>query len=275
MRLGTASDWRVWEGENRAVSPVIATILIVAIVVIIAASVGSVVFGFTDNLGNPAPSAVFDYKNQGDRILITHSQGEQISADNLEINVFGSLEEGNITVPDTLRAGSAIIIENATGVNGVSIDYVSGSQSAKLSSDGDTSGEATVIAGSDSSASASPVVTAEFIGNIDGNDPETQPVRNEISIKVIDENGDPAENTDVEVAIVGDSDVLAGSSQLFVDDSRDSNALVEPVSTDGSGNLPGPIEFSPEASLVDGTVVELKVTALGETTTDEYEVNFS
>jgi len=44
-------------GEDRSVTPVIATILIVALVVVIAASFGAVAFGFTERLGGTSVSA--------------------------------------------------------------------------------------------------------------------------------------------------------------------------------------------------------------------------
>jgi flagellin-like protein len=46
--------------DDRSVSPVIATILMVAVVVVIAASIGAVAFGFTDNLGEATVAASSD-----------------------------------------------------------------------------------------------------------------------------------------------------------------------------------------------------------------------
>src|SRR6056297_3208493 len=48
-------DWM--GGVDRSVTPVIATILIVALVIVIAASFGAVAFGFTDRLGGTSVAA--------------------------------------------------------------------------------------------------------------------------------------------------------------------------------------------------------------------------
>src|SRR6056297_2687982 len=48
-------DWM--GGVDRSVTPVIATILIVALVIVIAASFGAVAFGFTDRLGSTEVAA--------------------------------------------------------------------------------------------------------------------------------------------------------------------------------------------------------------------------
>lgn len=52
----------IWgaEGDDRSVSPVVATILVVAITIVIATAIGATVFGFTDRLGSTTVAAEDD-----------------------------------------------------------------------------------------------------------------------------------------------------------------------------------------------------------------------
>lgn len=87
--------------QNRGVSSVIGVVLMVAAVVVLAATVGVYVFGMTGQIGEPAPSATFDTTIQtvtvfdGGRIhtamavVVHHEGGEAIDADNLRVTVNG------------------------------------------------------------------------------------------------------------------------------------------------------------------------------------------
>jgi len=88
--------------EERAVSPVIGVILMVAITVILAAVIGTFVLGLGDQLQSTTPSASFgfdqstqtvtDTTNSSDitMVTITHESGESISETNLAVSVEGS-----------------------------------------------------------------------------------------------------------------------------------------------------------------------------------------
>jgi flagellin-like protein len=85
--------------NNEAVSPVIGVILMVAITVILAAAIGSSVFG--QGTAKPAPQANFDIKSGGINttdvasVKIEHLGGDPISfGDNNAINVVASLNGG-------------------------------------------------------------------------------------------------------------------------------------------------------------------------------------
>ena len=65
--------------EERAVSPVIGVILMVAITVILAAVIGAFVLGLGDDLGNnagPQAQLSFDYDTEADELTITHNGGD-------------------------------------------------------------------------------------------------------------------------------------------------------------------------------------------------------
>ncbi|MFC6613561.1 type IV pilin [Halopenitus salinus] len=75
--------------DDRAVSPVIGVILMVAITVILAAVIGTFVLGLGDSIGDNAPQASFDfdYGNTGS-VTVTHEGGDTLNSDNSnQVNV--------------------------------------------------------------------------------------------------------------------------------------------------------------------------------------------
>ncbi|MFC6614399.1 type IV pilin [Halopenitus salinus] len=74
--------------EDRAVSPVIGVILMVAITVILAAVIGTFVLGLGDSLQDTQPTASFDFEfDSADGVTITHSGGDTIDADTNTVTV--------------------------------------------------------------------------------------------------------------------------------------------------------------------------------------------
>ncbi|WP_318569925.1 type IV pilin N-terminal domain-containing protein [Salinigranum marinum] len=80
--------------EDRAVSPVIGVILMVAITVILAAVIGTFVLGLGDQVSQSAPQAQFTFEfsdsTSSESITITHDGGDAVSADQLSVNVAGT-----------------------------------------------------------------------------------------------------------------------------------------------------------------------------------------
>jgi len=153
-RLSTQiHDWI--ENFDRSVSPVIGTILVVAVTVILAAVIGATTFGFTDSLtssppqadlsatqgtttiddNNPTATPDLDYTS----VTITHQSGESISKDNIRVTVNGepayatldparefysipARSESDVLTPwdsvdgDTISAGDETIIILATTI---------------------------------------------------------------------------------------------------------------------------------------------------------------
>ncbi|WP_101295471.1 type IV pilin [Halegenticoccus soli] len=69
--------------ENRAVSPVIGVILMVAITVILAAVIGTFVLGLGDQVQQTAPQASFSFDfHDGNQVTITHDGGDAIEEGN-------------------------------------------------------------------------------------------------------------------------------------------------------------------------------------------------
>ncbi|AUV83333.1 type IV pilin [Salinigranum rubrum] len=73
--------------EDRAVSPVIGVILMVAITVILAAVIGTFVLGLGDQVSESAPQAQFTFDFDGaDYVNITHDGGDAIDAEDLNVS---------------------------------------------------------------------------------------------------------------------------------------------------------------------------------------------
>ena len=73
-----------FSGEDRAVSPVIGVILMVAITVILAAVIGTFVLGLTDEVNQTAPTASFTVDGvdaDQDNVTVRHEGGDTIEAD--------------------------------------------------------------------------------------------------------------------------------------------------------------------------------------------------
>ena len=78
-----------FNSDDRAVSPVIGVILMVAITVILAAVIGTFVLGLGDSLGDNQPSAQLsvDVTNSGDNITVEHNGGDSIESGTLNVIV--------------------------------------------------------------------------------------------------------------------------------------------------------------------------------------------
>ncbi|GAB3326867.1 type IV pilin N-terminal domain-containing protein [Haloplanus salinarum] len=102
--------------EDRAVSPVIGVILMVAITVILAAVIGTFVLGLGDQVSESAPQASmsFDFNigaDSGDYVNITHEGGETL--DNSSISVDA---DSTLTYQSTPSQWSDTISAGDTGV---------------------------------------------------------------------------------------------------------------------------------------------------------------
>ncbi|KDS91073.1 hypothetical protein FK85_06475 [Halorubrum saccharovorum] len=121
MNLKTAN-----QGDDRAVSPVIGVILMVAITVILAAVIGTFVLGLGDQLGDSQPTAQLEISADEDNsnIVIEHTGGSELQLSEFDMQVRnGSSVEGSGTVSDlsgnsTLSVGESITIDYTAGSTG-------------------------------------------------------------------------------------------------------------------------------------------------------------
>jgi flagellin-like protein len=82
--------------DDRAVSPVIGVILMVAITVILAAVIGTFVLGLGDSLGDSQPTAQLsvDIDQSNSDITIEHGGGDSIEAEALTVIISGDNSSG-------------------------------------------------------------------------------------------------------------------------------------------------------------------------------------
>ena len=91
--------------DDRAVSPVIGVILMVAITVILAAVIGTFVLGLGDQLGDTAPQASFDIENvDGDNVTFIKTGGQDIEGGDLVLSVDGERQTDSF-VDGTWQSG--------------------------------------------------------------------------------------------------------------------------------------------------------------------------
>jgi len=126
-------DFKQLFDDDRAVSPVIGVILMVAITVILAAVIGTFVLGLGDQLQATTPQASFgfDSAESKNKVTITHQSGDTIEASNVKISAGGVTF--NTTSGGTFGDGTSATWNELTGDEDVSagsaatIGYVSGS----------------------------------------------------------------------------------------------------------------------------------------------------
>lgn len=97
--------------DQRAISPVLGTILMVAIVVILAALVGGLMLEFSSETPEETPitAVEFDWEVEEGAIVVTHRGGDTIDPDRLELHGPGEI----VSKPAELSAGESLVIEVA------------------------------------------------------------------------------------------------------------------------------------------------------------------
>ena len=110
--------------DDRAVSPVIGVILMVAITVILAAVIGAFVFGLGDQIQETAPNAqisITEIDVTGDTVTFVHNGGDTFHDGNtVEIRVtaageeVGSLTPGDDFTDGQFRAGDQLTASGGT-----------------------------------------------------------------------------------------------------------------------------------------------------------------
>ncbi|OYR41459.1 hypothetical protein DJ82_05225 [Halorubrum sp. Ib24] len=102
----------LFNSDDRAVSPVIGVILMVAITVILAAVIGTFVLGLGDSLGDSQPTAQLDvsFDTDTDTVTIEHNGGDRIDSDSLEVIVSNAsgTESNEGTVSPALTVGDSV-----------------------------------------------------------------------------------------------------------------------------------------------------------------------
>jgi len=126
-------DFKQLFDDNRAVSPVIGVILMVAITVILAAVIGTFVLGLGDQVQSTSPQASFGFDQSTETIdggeftavTVTHESGDSIDSADLSLSVNGETAYGVgssdsvVSLYDSgkISAGSSATIVASTNVD--------------------------------------------------------------------------------------------------------------------------------------------------------------
>lgn len=94
--------------NHRGVSPVIATALLVALVVILATISGSLVIGALDGMHQDGPLVSFQTSQNGAAVVVTHTGGETLDGENLYIVSESGVSLGNYAGDDGQACDAAI-----------------------------------------------------------------------------------------------------------------------------------------------------------------------
>ena len=99
--------------NNRAVSPVIGVILMVAITVILAAVVGSFVLGLAGDVSESAPTVQIDfsYNSEEEQVTLTHDGGSSFSSDTVRLTGAGDPIDLNDWGNGQVRAGDSVTVD--------------------------------------------------------------------------------------------------------------------------------------------------------------------
>ena len=121
--------------DERAVSPVIGVILMVAITVILAAVIGTFVLGLGDNVES-APQASIQFSGDASNgVTFEHRGGDSISADNIEIRGDAYTGSGYSFTNDPFSTGSVESISDGDLSSGtLNIVYTGNNRESLLAS---------------------------------------------------------------------------------------------------------------------------------------------
>ena len=117
----------LFQNDDRAVSPVIGVILMVAITVILAAVIGTFVLGLGDSLGGSATAGVtVDGDNTTD-ITVTLTNLGTAESVKIVYAANGTSVSGNLGAGETLpmnRTGASVTLSNSSGLGGQNYNIV-------------------------------------------------------------------------------------------------------------------------------------------------------
>ena len=111
--------------DDRAVSPVIGVILMVAITVILAAVIGTFVLGLGDQLGDTAPQASFTVDSNNSSVVnITKTGGQTIDSADLTLSINGERESSAINQGDWQTGEQKSVTYNTSPGEGATIRII-------------------------------------------------------------------------------------------------------------------------------------------------------
>lgn len=98
---------------DRAVSPVIGVVLMVAVTIILAAVIGTFVMGLTPDTERTATATIDVVGDVGtNNVTLAHNGGDKVELDDVTVLVDGSETDGNATLSGTLAAGERQLVRD-------------------------------------------------------------------------------------------------------------------------------------------------------------------
>jgi flagellin-like protein len=238
-------------GNDRGVSPVIGTILLVAITVILASTSGTFVLGIIGDFTQDEPLASFQMSQNSTSVVFTHSGGESLDGENVYIQHESGGSFGNFAGTD----GDACDATHAR-VNPGTKCKISDRPTGELVLVWHSAGQSEVLhegqvfeRGSSSTPTATPTPTpssADGIEPVNAEGVDTQSSQ----IQLVFENSGSDSVTIVDFAV----DATAISNDIWIDDGNNPEFETSGASDDGNANEPDRKENS---FLADGTTYGL------------------
>jgi flagellin-like protein len=139
------------QGPDRGVAPIVSTVLLVAVVVVIGATVAVLALGLGESTSANPPKAVLDTVDKADNgtVFVRHQAGETIDREQLRVR-----GAANVSAPEKITAGETITVEPEGDAEAVVLAWENEQNSAMLatipvSGNGGTGATPIVLSGAD------------------------------------------------------------------------------------------------------------------------------
>lgn len=118
-------------GPDRGVAPIVSTVLLVAVVVVIGATVAVFALGLGESTSATPPKAALDTVSQADNgtVLVRHQAGETIDREHLRVR-----GGADVSAPEKITAGETIAVEPEGDAEEVVLAWEDEQESAMLAS---------------------------------------------------------------------------------------------------------------------------------------------
>lgn len=118
--------------RDRAVSPVVGVMLMVAVTVILAAVVATAVLGLGGDFATQAPNANFDFTQNGSHVDVRHTNGDTLDNSSITILLNGSVMATDPSFPSAIQAGSRATVRNVPSGGLLEVRWVGHDRSSIL-----------------------------------------------------------------------------------------------------------------------------------------------
>jgi len=242
--------------DQRGVSPVIGTILMIAVTVILAAFIGTFVFGFAGEVAQDDPLAAFQMSQDGTTAVLTHTGGDTLDGEDVYIvsesggwlgNYAGTDGQACDTTTSTVKPGTECQILGAPSGD-VSVVWRSDSRS-KILFEGQVfeRGRSSMPTSTPTPIPAPTPTSAESVETVNTEGVDTQ--SSQIELVIENTGSDPVTVVNFTV------DATAISNDIWIDDGNNPEFETTGASDNGNANDAGRKD---DSFLADGTTYRLE-----------------